>query len=703
MNPGPAYPDPGRDEDPARSCGKPDNPLRRGAADRWLLPPGQDWMDAEQRAAYLASLAEEEEPDDPDLWEDPDNAPPPGLDDAELASLMAGAREVAGARFAAGTPLDGAPGCTALMGFADDAAGDDDRYVGASDDDVIGAICAWDRVEAHAAARKHAAVAEIIRRCPEPGCVPEGEAQMPEMWDEFLADELASALAESRFAAENVLDLARFLEVKLPGTKAAFRAGMLRQGKVEIIARATQALNPAEARAAEALVLGRAGRLTPGGLRAAIARAVMEVAPDKARKRREEAAKDTRVERWAEDSGNAALAGRELPPAEVLAADQRITWWAKELRKAGLPGDMDELRARAYLDILLGMDSRPGRPGTDTAYDQKDGQDGSGGGRPGSAGPGGPAAPGSGGTRPGAIPPGFVGRVTLTVPLSTALGLAERPGETPGIGPIDPALARDLADAAARNPKTTWCVTVTDEDGHAIGHGCARPEPSSRRTGAGKQRNPRRPSGHDPPGEPASAGGATRAGEPVGAGGATRAGEPVGAGGATRAGGAGNRHGPSSQAAGQVRDPGQSGIVFTAADQPGPAGGYGSWRLSVGASGQPGLIVDIEPVATDECDHRHEAKGHDPGIMLRHLVQVRHVTCTGPTCRRPATQCDFEHNIPYEAGGRTCMCNGGPKCRRDHRLKQDPRWKVEQVAPAVIRWTSPTGRQYTTEATRYPI
>ena len=25
------------------------------------------------------------------------------------------------------------------------------------------------------------------------------------------------------------------------------------------------------------------------------------------------------------------------------------------------------------------------------------------------------------------------------------------------------------------------------------------------------------------------------------------------------------------------------------------------------------------------------------------------------------------------------MCNGGPKCRRDHRLKQDPRWTVDQL------------------------
>ena len=72
--------------------------------------------------------------------------------------------------------------------------------------------------------------------------------------------------------------------MKLPGTSAAFRDGIVSRYKAEIIARARpRLLDPDEARAAEALVLGRAGRLTPGGLRAAIARAVMEVAPDKAR------------------------------------------------------------------------------------------------------------------------------------------------------------------------------------------------------------------------------------------------------------------------------------------------------------------------------------------------------------------------------------------------------------------------------------
>jgi len=619
----PVSPEPGRDGDPGR------------AEEDWLL-----WCESVENQLD----PDEEEPDDAAPW------------DADLDAIIAECREITAeeaalaaravrrglpggtpiadgrrgpgqpgsaqrrpgefrsraAGFAAGMLLDTMPGCGALAGFAAEAAGDDDRYEGACDDEVAGAIAAWDRVEAYVAARKLAAMAEFIRRRPRPGSPLEGPARMPESWDESISAEVAGVLAESRPAADAMLGLTYDLEVKLPGTKAAFRDGTLRQSKAAIIARATSVLDSAEARAAEQLVLGRAGRLTPGALRAAIARAVMEVAPKKAKKRREAAAKDARVERWAEDSGNAALAGHELPPDEVLAADQRITAWARELKKSGLEGDMDVLRARAFLDLLLGKDSRA----------RKDG-----------AGPtGGPAA--------GAAPGGFAGRVTLTVPLANVTRLADRPGEISGIGPVDPWLARDLANAAAADPKTTWCITVTDEQGHAVGHGCARPEPKSHRKRAG----------------PAPPGGA--------------------------------RDGP--------------GFSFTAIGEPGPPGGYGAWRLRIPGGG-PDLLVTLDPIATQECDHRFEAKGHDPGVKLRHLTQVRHATCTGPGCRRPAAQCDFEHNTPYEAGGRTCLCNGGPKCRRDHRLKQDPRWKVDRLPDGTIRWTTPTGRQYTTEPTRYPV
>ena len=262
------------------------------------------------------------------------------------ARVFPGESSSPAAAFGPGMALDVLPGCAGLA-VAADAAGET-RFAGVSEGELVGLLCAWDRVEAHAAARKLAVVAELARRNPGPEDA------------EFTADEMAYALGESRTRADELLGLADHLQTRLPGTRAALRDGTITLGKARIIATRHRACSmTAEARAAEDEVLDRAGRLTPGGLRAAIARAVMEVAPEKAKERRETAAKFARVERWAEDSGNAALMGRELPPDEVLAADQRITAWAGELRKAGLEGGMDELRARAYLDLLLGKDSRP--------------------------------------------------------------------------------------------------------------------------------------------------------------------------------------------------------------------------------------------------------------------------------------------------------------------------------------------------------
>jgi hypothetical protein len=559
---------------------------------------------------------------------------PPAFGDGEDEEPDPGAWVGAVSGFAAGNLLDAMPGGMSLAFFAGNAAGEDGRYAGASDNELDGVISAWHRVEAYACARKHAAVAEFIRRRAEPDCSVDEASGMPPMWDEFAVDELRMLLAEHRGAAEDLMDRAHDLAVKLPGTMELFRDGRLPESRVKIIVYATAPLDPAEARAAEQLVLGRAGRLTPGGLRAAIAQAVMDVAPGKARKRREAAAKDARVQRWAEDSGNAALMGRELPPAEVLAADQRITAWARELRQAGLEGSMDELRARAYLDLLLGKDSRPAAPG-ESGNSGGGGMDG-----PGDSGPAGPRAPEPGSPGAGVVPAGFAVRGTLTVPLVTLTRLADRAGELGGIGPVDPWLARDLAGAAARNPKTTWCVTVTGAQGHAVAHGCARPAPKSR----GKRGKPVTPGG--------------------------------------------TRDGPG-------------GFSFTA-EGPGPPGGYGAWRLRTPGDG-PDLIIELHPLGTDPCDHRLQAAGHDPGVRLRHLAQVRHATCSSPVCRRPAATCDFEHSIPYEAGGRTCLCNAGPKCRHDHRLKQDPKWKVDQLPDGTFRWTTPSGRTYTTEPTRYPI
>ena len=63
----------------------------------------------------------------------------------------------------------------------------------------------------------------------------------------------------------------------------------------------------------------------------------------------------------------------------------------------------------------------------------------------------------------------------VTVPLATLQHRAERAGDSPLLGPLDPALARQLAAAAARSAHSRWEITVTDEHGYATGHGIARP------------------------------------------------------------------------------------------------------------------------------------------------------------------------------------------------------------------------------------
>jgi hypothetical protein len=171
--------------------------------------------------AYLAARAADEDLDDP---EDSDDAPPPDVDEAELiaetaeilaaqervaavlarlgltAALAAGTAAAYGRRgpgmpgsaesfpgvytsrssgFASGKPLDTAPGCLVLGQFAEEAAGEDDRYPGASDDELAGAVAAWDRVEAYASSRKHAAVAEVIRRRPAEGCTLQARPRCP--------------------------------------------------------------------------------------------------------------------------------------------------------------------------------------------------------------------------------------------------------------------------------------------------------------------------------------------------------------------------------------------------------------------------------------------------------------------------------------------------------------------------------------------
>ncbi len=298
-----------------------------------------------------------------------DAGPAPGLDPGLDAGFLPrdpvpGQQGRAGSGFTSGHAFDtSAPG-PSLAGALDAATAGTGGYKNLDDDELIGVLAGWQKTEGWAAAGRLAAVAELAARRP---ALRRKEAATrggtPAGWNKFCADEVAAALALSRRSAERMVPLAHDLATRLPLTRQALAGGIIGDYKAQLIAEATRVLGDAAAAEAEAAVIpdGVTGK-TPGQIRAAIGRAVVKADPDAARRRREEAEKDPRVELWREDAGTAAICGYGLPTDAALAADQAITTTALELKAAGLAGTMDQLRARAYLDALLGQDSRPTAP-----------------------------------------------------------------------------------------------------------------------------------------------------------------------------------------------------------------------------------------------------------------------------------------------------------------------------------------------------
>lgn len=274
---------------------------------------------------------------------------------------------------------------------------------------------------------------------------------------------------------------------------------------------------------------------------------------------------------------------------------------------------------------------------------------------PGRGGHGGSSGPGHGGSSgPGGVfgkgrDPGLPALAHLTLPLATLLRLAEGPGEAPGHGSVDPALTRQLAEAAARSPRTRFCLTITDGNGQAVAHGCATLLRENREATHDSQAT-------GPP------------------------------------------HGPSGGRWSLTPDR----IPDHPPDHPraGPDSDYGSWILTV--PGGRRYRVETHKIPLHDCDHRYATGSYRPGTLLRHLVEIRDGECTFTGCSHPADQCDFEHALPYEKGGATDACNTGVRSRRCHQVKQSRGWSLTQPEPGWHRWQAPSGRAYTKGAKRYP-
>jgi hypothetical protein len=233
-------------------------------------------------------------------------------------------------------------------------------------------------------------------------------------------------------------------------------------------------------------------------------------------------------------------------------------------------------------------------------------------------------------------------------------GRAERPGDNRLLGPLDPAITRDLTAAAARSPRSRWEVTIVDDQGYAVGHGIARAPLRSR---------------HEP--------------------------QPTDL--------------PCWALPARVNITVTEARMRQLAAEPRSGAPPGDWDLIPRTSGTwqltlPGgkvLTVRFDVVPTHACDHRYRVNSYEPGGRLRRLVQVRDHECTFPTCSRPARDSDFEHAVPYDQGGETDACNAGARSRRCHQVKQSNGWTVTQPKPGWHAWTTPTGRTYVQEPWRY--
>ncbi len=250
-----------------------------------------------------------------------------------------------------------APGAL-LATLLDAVAGEGGSGLAAlADDQLIGVISAARRMESRTAWTLMAALAELARRRPAAG---DAGDRGRYGFSEFAPDEVAFELRLSVPSAAGQMMYAVAVAGRLPASFAALAAGQIHPVHLRIIEDETRILPPELAAQADEILAGKAQTATFGELRYAARRLVLKLDPDAARRRKETAAKrEAEIRRFREDSGNAGMIARELPCDEVLASWQHVDQRAHDLRAAGMPGSLRELRIRAYLDLLQERDSRP--------------------------------------------------------------------------------------------------------------------------------------------------------------------------------------------------------------------------------------------------------------------------------------------------------------------------------------------------------
>lgn len=295
----------------------------------------------------------------------------------------------------------------------------------------VAAMVALGRMVSHYQARLYAAMTSVADAVTDTVAADTGGDMS--LIEDACATEIRAALRLTRRAADTELALARGFRERLPQVWEALASGRIDRRRASVIVSRTDHLGVSQAREVADRVSEQAAELTTGQLSALITRLGIEVDPDDATHRYENAVDQRRVILEPTIDGTAHLYLMDLPPDRATRIRARVDAAARELRVKGETRTMDQLRADVVLDLL--------DPATPTTTTSRSGR----------------------------------GAVTLTVDLATLAGLAETSGELGGYGPVISDIARQVAD---RSPDAEWRFVVTD-DGRPVGAGTTRRRPTA--------------------------------------------------------------------------------------------------------------------------------------------------------------------------------------------------------------------------------
>ena len=253
-----------------------------------------------------------------------------------------------------------------------------------------------------------------------------------ELANQGTVAEVRAALTLTRRAADSEVAFALDLRRRLPAVWTALAGGNLDVRRARTIVHATAHLNEETARQVAAAIADAAPNLTTGQLAARIRRLCVDIDPEDAVDRYEQAIQYRRVVLQPSETGAAVLLAIDLPVDRATAAANRINALARSLKTAHETRSLDQLRADVFLDLLIG-DVEP-------ASREK-------------------------------------GVVNIHVDLATLADLNQRSGELAGYGPVVADIARQVAE---RQQRQQWQFTVTDpEDGRPLVTGATRRRPNS--------------------------------------------------------------------------------------------------------------------------------------------------------------------------------------------------------------------------------